>query len=247
MIARTMSASHRRLAWRKGLAGSSCVVVAAACLLSVLLVGGPAGAANSCASIMPGPPPPPGREPPVASFTATPGSVAAGQAVSFDGSASYGRNARLTMWCWTFGDGAVALGAKVSHTYRGAGAYAASLTVTDEFGLTGGASRMITVKPPQVKPKPKPKLTLRASSKSVARGKHVRLSGTLTPARGGQVAIEHRDAKGVFHLLLATPLHTAHHKTTFSVQVTVERRGTYRARVRGTHVVSAPVTLSVHG
>ncbi len=61
-----------------------------------------------------------------AAFSFTPSSVAAGQTVSFDASASSGGP---TSFSWDFGDGQSASGSQVSHTYAKAGSYQVKLTV----------------------------------------------------------------------------------------------------------------------
>ena len=89
--------------------------------------------------------------PPVASAIATPSSGVAPLAVSFDGSASTGQIAK---YAWTFGDGATATGAKVSHSYAAAGSFTATLTVTDTVGATAATSKLITVTAPPPPPPP---------------------------------------------------------------------------------------------
>jgi PKD repeat protein len=49
-------------------------------------------------------------------------------------------------YAWSFGDGSpAASGATAAHAYTGAGTYTVSLTVTDNDGLTGTATRTVTV------------------------------------------------------------------------------------------------------
>jgi len=82
---------------------------------------------------------------PVASFTATPSSGAPPLTVTFDGSSSYDPNGTVVSYSWTFGDGASGSGQIVTHTYNTRGTFAATLTVTDNDGETGSASRSIEV------------------------------------------------------------------------------------------------------
>jgi len=72
---------------------------------------------------------------PVAIIAANPTTGTSPLLVSFDGSGSIGPNP-LVSWAWTFGDGSSATGVKVTHLYSTPGTYAASLVVTDIFGLT---------------------------------------------------------------------------------------------------------------
>jgi len=61
-----------------------------------------------------------------------------------DGSASSDPDGTIAGYAWSFGDGATAVGAAASHTYASAGSYAVTLTVTDDDGATGVASRTVT-------------------------------------------------------------------------------------------------------
>jgi PKD repeat protein len=80
--------------------------------------------------------------PVVATVTATPASGNAPLTAAFAASASDPDGDPLA-YAWSFGDGGVASGASVSHVYAWAGAYTATLTVTDGFG--GSAVRTVTV------------------------------------------------------------------------------------------------------
>jgi len=57
-------------------------------------------------------------------------------AVHFDGSGSHDPDGSVISWSWIFGDGATGSGATVDHIYTTAGWQYASLTVTDNSGLT---------------------------------------------------------------------------------------------------------------
>ena len=78
---------------------------------------------------------------PVAEFS----SSADGLEVAFDGSASSDADGSIVSYAWEFGDNATGTGAKPSHEYSAAGTYNVKLTVTDDRGATGTATRSVTV------------------------------------------------------------------------------------------------------
>ncbi len=87
-----------------------------------------------------------GNSYPYAVISASPTSGLAPLTVSFDGSSSYDIDGSIASYTWTFGDGtASATGAKVSHVYRLAGQYNATLYVTDNAGARTGAAVGIAV------------------------------------------------------------------------------------------------------
>ncbi len=84
--------------------------------------------------------------PPTASFGVSSSSPTAGQAVSFDGSASSDPEGTIAGYSWSWGDGSAAgSGATPTHTYATAGTYTVTLTVTDTTGASGQLSREVTV------------------------------------------------------------------------------------------------------
>lgn len=85
------------------------------------------------------------NQPPVAQFTANPTSDEPPLRVAFDARSSYDPDGSIVSYRWDFGDGRRGTGRRVSHTYRQAGVYVASLTVTDNLGATATASMEITV------------------------------------------------------------------------------------------------------
>lgn len=91
-----------------------------------------------------------GNVAPTAVIGANPTTGDAPVAVTFSGSASYDPDGVITSYAWAFGDGATATGAasSVTHTYTVPGTYNATLTVTDNMGLTSpAAATTITVRP----------------------------------------------------------------------------------------------------
>jgi plastocyanin len=102
------------------------------------------------------PPPPPPTDTPVAAFTATPAAPAAGQTVSFDGSASSDADGEpIATYHWNFGDGVTQTSstAAVTHAYATAGSYPASLSVVDSTGhQSAQVSHTVTVGQPAPPP-----------------------------------------------------------------------------------------------
>ena len=81
-------------------------------------------------------------QPPVASFTAT--CSATTTSCAFDGTASSDPDGPIASYSWDFGDGFGATGPTPSHTYTSNGPFTAVLTVTDNLGGTGTASRTVS-------------------------------------------------------------------------------------------------------
>ena len=88
----------------------------------------------------------PVNNPPVANAGADK-SVLMGNAVSFDGSGSTD-DGTIVSYQWDFSDGSTASGVHVTHSYVAAGTYTVTLTVTDNGGLTGTDTAVVTVTDP---------------------------------------------------------------------------------------------------
>lgn len=95
-----------------------------------------------------GPPTGGGNQPP----TAVIASNCTALACSFDGTGSSDPDGTLTTFAWDFGDGATGTGGTPSHTYAAAGSYPVRLTVTDDGGATGSATKTVTVTAPPPPP-----------------------------------------------------------------------------------------------
>lgn len=94
---------------------------------------------------------PPVNLTPIASFTF----ACTNLTCSFDGSASSDPDGTIASYAWTFGDGASATGAQVSHAYATAGTFNVTLTVTDNGGLAGSLMQVVTVTAPIPRPGPR--------------------------------------------------------------------------------------------
>lgn len=85
---------------------------------------------------------------PVAVASANPVSGIAPLVVQFDGSGSYDPGGSISSFAWTFGDGGSSSLASPSYTYNVKGLFTATLTVTDNSGLSDSSSLVITVNDP---------------------------------------------------------------------------------------------------
>ena len=65
--------------------------------------------------------------------------------VTFDGSSSSAPEGSALSYIWNFGDGSSAQGATTSHIYTTPGTFTATLTVTDDLGLTSAITAQISV------------------------------------------------------------------------------------------------------
>jgi hypothetical protein len=79
---------------------------------------------------------------PTAAGTGTPTTALT---AAFDASASADPDGGIVSYAWNFGDGATATGVTAAHTFAGAGAKTARLTVTDADGNTAAADVTVTV------------------------------------------------------------------------------------------------------
>jgi PKD repeat protein len=77
--------------------------------------------------------------PPIASFT----SSCSGLACVFDASGSTDADGTVASYAWDFGDGTSGTGPSPSHSYAAPGSYNVTLTVTDNGGATGTATRPV--------------------------------------------------------------------------------------------------------
>lgn len=88
----------------------------------------------------------PANRPPVASFNVSNKRPQIGESVFFNASDSFDPDGHIARYKWHFGDGATARGRFVSHTYRSAGRFTATLRVTDNQGATSATSQTINIR-----------------------------------------------------------------------------------------------------
>ena len=98
--------------------------------------------------IVPDPPP----APPIAVISSSTASGEAPLMIQFDASGSSATDNPIISYSWDFGDGSASEGSQVSHNYTEPGTYQATLTVTDEIGLSSQASTTIAINPPPAPP-----------------------------------------------------------------------------------------------
>jgi PKD repeat protein len=84
---------------------------------------------------------------PTASFSTSPGSLLAGVPANFDASASLpGSGASsIVTYAWSFGDGTTGTGRTTTHAYASANNYNATLTVTNDRGVSASITQAVTV------------------------------------------------------------------------------------------------------
>lgn len=87
----------------------------------------------------------PPNVPPTAAIGSSGAGGIAPYAVSFDGSGSSDPDGTIASYAWNFGNGQTATTASASATYATPGTFTATLTVTDNQGATGTATKTIVV------------------------------------------------------------------------------------------------------
>ncbi len=86
--------------------------------------------------------------PPVPNFTVSATTVGLGSPISFDSSCSSDPDGVVAGYSWNFGDGSNGSSAIISHIYNTTGSFTVVLVVTDDSGLTGTTSQVVSVVPP---------------------------------------------------------------------------------------------------
>ncbi|MEE9384158.1 MAG: PKD domain-containing protein [Nannocystaceae bacterium] len=87
----------------------------------------------------------PPNEPPTASIELAPASAVAPAQVRFDDGASSDSDGTIVDFGWDFADGTEATGAEVEHAFAGEGCFEVELTVTDNAGASGTATKTVVI------------------------------------------------------------------------------------------------------
>jgi PKD repeat protein len=90
----------------------------------------------------------PGNQAPTAVISSNVSSGTAPLAVSFTGANSTDADGSISSYAWNFGDGTTASGVSASKKFSNPGTYTVTLTVTDNGGATGTATKTINVTAP---------------------------------------------------------------------------------------------------
>jgi len=106
------------------------------------------------------------NSPPSASFSYTPLNPVENETITFDASSSSDSDGTIVSYQWDFGDGEMAAGSKVEHTYTSQGKYKVTLTVTDNDGAQKSTYKYITVSHAGNNVPPVPSFTYSPSSPS---------------------------------------------------------------------------------
>jgi PKD repeat protein len=101
----------------------------------------------------------PPNQAPVAIFTVEPLEPTANQEITFDASAAADPDGTIVSYSWDFGDQTTGQGKTVKHSYKAAGTYKVTLTVTDDKGATSSAFQNLVVKEQVLPPNQPPLVT----------------------------------------------------------------------------------------
>ncbi len=82
---------------------------------------------------------------PVAVLDADKTDVKVNEQIQFSGVKSSDKDGKIISYSWNFGDGNFGNGVNIQHSFNVEGTYTVTLTVTDDDGLTGTATKKITV------------------------------------------------------------------------------------------------------
>ena len=131
--------------------------------------------------------------PPVPPVAAISSSSTVGEApltVNFDGSGSSTTQKPMASYYWDFGDGTTATGPVVNHNYTIPNNYNATLTVTDNVGLTDSASTPVMINPPAEENQP-PVSSFTLSSSSGVAPLMVTFDGAASDDPDGSISTYH--------------------------------------------------------
>jgi PKD repeat protein len=112
---------------------------------------------------------------PKASFTWTPSIPKVGETITFNASASKPNGGVIVDYSWDFGDGQIAHGMIVIHTYSGPGTYTVTLNVTDSNGLWDAEQKQVKVVQPHG-----PKAYLKAVPETATVGESIKFDASAS-------------------------------------------------------------------
>ena len=160
---------------------------------------------------------------------------AAGLAVSLDGSTSTDGDGTIVSHAWNFGDGQTGTGATVSHTYAAAGSFTVTHTVTDNDGLTGSSTSVVTVAAPA-------NVAPTAAFTATPSGLVVAVDGSTSTDSDGTIASYAWNFGDSGTATGATASHSYAAAGTYTVTLTVTDNGGATNSTTRSVTVTAPVT-----
>lgn len=181
--------------------------------------------------------------PPTAVISSSAATGPAPITVSFDGSGSTATNATIVAYNWSFGDGGSAISSKVSHAYTTAGAYTATLTVTDSKGQASEVGTPVIVTAPLVTNKA-PQAVISATPTSGSAPLTVSFDGSGSTDSDGSISSyvwnfgDGSSATGK----MASHTYTTEATFTATLQVTDDKGGNGAANVTITAKTKEPTT-----
>ncbi|NQW03562.1 MAG: PKD domain-containing protein [Acidobacteria bacterium] len=174
---------------------------------------------------------------PQPSFFASPSASAENEPVFFDASASRD-DGQIVSYVWNFGDGEEGTGRLRSHTYKLAGTYSVTLTVTDDRGLSASTAPASHT----VQPAANPVAAFTISPTNPRVGTSIVFNAAISSVATGRQIVAWDWEFGDGHQATGVaPIHTFTAASTFTVVLTVTDN-TGRKGVTSTTVVVQPPT-----
>ena len=167
---------------------------------------------------------------PIAVASATPASGLIPLTVNFSSAGSNDPDGTIVSYAWDFGNGATSTAANPSYVYTIAGSYTATLTVTDNMGITTPTTVAITASAPTA-----PQITTQPTNQTVNAGANVSFSVVAT----GTATLTYQWKKNGVNIGGAT-------SATYTIPTAATGdAGTYTVQVSGTCAPSVTSTGSV--
>nr|MDO8088569.1 PKD domain-containing protein [Candidatus Sigynarchaeum springense] len=174
---------------------------------------------------------------PLASFTFTPASPAAGQTVQFTDTSSDG-DGTVSSWAWDFGDGTDGSTLQnPAHAFAASGTFTVTLTVTDDDGATSAVSNPVSVTE-IVNQAPVADFSFSPASPVASQG--VQFADLSTDADGTIVGWQWNFGDGTANSTLQNPAHAFSSAGTYTVELTATDDDGATATTSKTITVAAP-------